>query len=196
MYSGAFFLAKNIIKNSNTNMDCAHDRTLTSLKFISKIQKNEKINVNRDLYALDNNSWATSWNRTFNIENRKGTQQFLENTYERVYTIIENYLHSNDDSKKISAHNIIHDLKESIKGLRNIKETYINDRMFGCKIDNIIENIHVKLIDYLGKEEYAKVVKDDVNVMKGGETYASIVGRKSESPMGDEDSDSEEQDEY
>lgn len=206
MYRGAILFGKHIIKN-NRNMDCAHDKTLTRLKLISKIGKNEKINVNRELHILDNNLWSTSFNRSFNMESRKGTRQFLENTYESIFTIIENYIKSNDELKKITAHNIISDLQESITGLRNLKDTYDDDRKFGCDIDKLIDTIHVKLIGYLGKEKYARVVRDEVgyaSVMRGKESYANVVKNSiveknvidEVKTNVDEDSDSDEQDEY
>jgi ferredoxin-NADP reductase len=40
---------------------------------------------------------------------------------------------------------MVKDLKDSVKGMENLKETYMNDIMFCCKLDTLIEEIKARL---------------------------------------------------
>ena len=48
---------------------------------------------------------------------------------------------------KILCGNILSDLRNTKVGLLNLKETYIDDVMFVCKIDALIEETDAKLAD-------------------------------------------------
>ena len=51
---------------------------LSNLKFLSKINKDQKINV-RDMFIQENN-WTTSLSRTvYKVDNRKNTLHFIQN---------------------------------------------------------------------------------------------------------------------
>ena len=125
-----------------------HSDVLSKLKFISKIRKGEKINVKYMFIQPDN--ITTKISRTlYNVDNRMNTLNFIENTIQRCFEII--ILHSNSERQYDVQlrENIIIDLQEAKIGLLNIKETYIDDIMFRCKIDTFIQDIEAKLQDML-----------------------------------------------
>lgn len=125
-----------------------HSDVLSKLKFISKIRKGEKINVKYMFIQPDN--ITTKISRTlYNVDNRMNTLNFIENTIQRCFEII--ILHSNSDRQYDVQlrENIILDLQQAKIGLLNIKETYIDDIMFRCKIDTFIQDIEAKLQDML-----------------------------------------------
>lgn len=125
-----------------------HSDVMSKLKFISKIRKGEKINVKYMFIQPDN--ITTKISRTlYNVDNRMNTLNFIETTIRRGFEII--ILHSNSDRPYDIQlrENIITDLASAKTGLINIKETYIDDVMFRCKIDTFIQEIDAKLGDML-----------------------------------------------
>lgn len=149
--SGKIIL-ENLFSKSPRNIPYAdrdnHSDVLSKLKFISKIRKGEKINVKYMFIQPDN--ITTKISRTlYNVDNRMNTLNFIENTIQRSFEII--ILHSNSDRQYDIQlrENIISDLANAKTGLLNIKETYIDDIMFRCKIDTFIQEIEAKLGDML-----------------------------------------------
>ena len=127
---------------------------ISKLKFISQVRKGEKINV-RNMYVQPD-GLITKISRTiFNIDNRQNTLNFVENTIQRGFEIIE--LHKNNDfayDKTLCA-NIVSDLNNCKTGLENLKHTYNDDIMFGCKIQTLIEHINAKMQDFCIREDMA-----------------------------------------
>ena len=134
---------------------------LSKLKFISRIQKGEKINVN-GLY-VQTEGYVTSISRTFvRPESRQQTLSFLQNTIEKSIELIKGYLSSENYAKQLSSLNIIDDLAESKKGINNLKTTYSEDIMFGCNMDSLIQNIDIEISDI--KREYSDVFDETIEV--------------------------------
>ncbi len=49
---------------------------------------------------------------------------------------------------RVNCNNMISDLKSSIEGIENLKNTYITDVKFRCDMDTIIQEINAKLMNY------------------------------------------------
>jgi hypothetical protein len=62
--------------------------------------------------------------------------------------------------KKI-CQNIINDLRECKFGMINIKDTYMDDLMFCCKMDALIEETDARINDIESKHEYLRAVEMD-----------------------------------
>jgi hypothetical protein len=148
--SGKLFLNTMFNKNNNiqnTDSD-THSEVMSKLKFISNIRKGDKINV-RYLYIQPDNI-TTKLSRTlYNVDNRINTLNFIETTIRRGFEVIS--LHSNSDRTYDVQirENVIRDLSACKDGLINIKDTYIDDIMFRCKIDTFIQEIDAKLGDII-----------------------------------------------
>jgi hypothetical protein len=158
--SGKLILNTMFNKNSNIqNSDSdTHSEVMSKLKFISKIRKGDKINV-RYLYIQPDNI-TTKLSRTlYNVDNRINTLNFIETTIRRGFEVIT--LHSNSDrTYDIQVReNVIRDLSSCKEGLINIKETYIDDIMFRCKIDTFIQEIDAKL----GEIIMSNLEPEDIN---------------------------------
>ena len=117
--------------------------TLTRLKFISKIEIDDKINIKT--MTISSNGLLTQVTRTILQENRAKTLTFITDTINKTFEILNCYGRSTKLSDKIMCTNLIHDLKLSIKGLENLKQTYILDIKFCCDIDYMIQVINAKL---------------------------------------------------
>jgi len=119
---------------------------LSKLKFISKIQKGDKINV-RYLYVQPS-GFLTSLSRSFFYQDNRGnTLHFVHNTIYKTFEIIDNLENNNNNNtiEKALGNNITYDLENSKNGLLNLKETYIEDVKFCCEIDTLIQLIDAKI---------------------------------------------------
>ncbi len=136
--------------------------TITRLKFISTFQPGEKINTG--LMHIESNSILTSIKRTLNGESRNTTLQFISNTIERSFEIIQTLSHSEQYSEKLICTNIITDMIKAVYGLKNIQKTYKDDKIFVCTIDTIIDSIEAKCMEIkLKKPDLFPIIKSDID---------------------------------
>ena len=139
--------------NNNNNED-----VIPKLKFISKLNKGDKINV-KNLYIQQNN-FMDKINRTFfNIDDRTNTLMFVSNTLKKGFELFLQHIDSTSPFDVILCQNIVNDLKNSKNGMLNLKETYSDDIMFVCKIDALIEETDAKLAEIQNK--YKDEKKDE-----------------------------------
>jgi hypothetical protein len=125
MYNNFPKLLISTLRNNdfNINLD-SHKDILSKLKFISKIQEGEKINV-KYLY-VQQDGFMTKLSRTFyNLDNRGNTLNFVENTVKRSFEIIKLYINSDKLSERTICYNIIKDLEISKSGILNLMKTYM-----------------------------------------------------------------------
>lgn len=123
------------------------------LKFISKIQKGEKINT-KYLYIQPVGFLTGIARSLFNQDNRSNTLAFLQNTIIKTFDILKLYCYSGKrKSDYMICLNILKDLKQAKIGLLNIKETYILDLKFCCDIDILVQQIEIVLIENEENEE-------------------------------------------
>jgi len=130
----------------NKMEDHNHREVLSRLKFISKIQTGEKINL-RYMY-IQNDGLITQFFRTLFPDNRIKTFAFVTETVNKSFEILKFYGTSSKLSEQIMCRNLIYDLKESKNGLVNLKETYNLDLKFGCDIQTLLQMIDAKLLEY------------------------------------------------
>jgi hypothetical protein len=126
-------------------MNSDDDDNISKLKFISKIQKGDKINI-KNMIVQPNNLY-TKINRSFIIvDSRNNTLGFLTSTVKKAFDeLIQHLSNSNNIFNITIANNIVQDLEQSKVGLINLKDTYNDDLMFCCKIDTIIQDIDARL---------------------------------------------------
>ena len=119
---------------------------ISRLKFISRINGGEKINV-RYMYVQQDDI-ATRLSRTlYHKDNRNNALTFIKDTIDRSFEIIKTYKTSKQESKKILCGHIISDIKEAKKGILNLKETYLEDIMFCCRIDVVVQDMDARIRD-------------------------------------------------
>lgn len=143
-----FGFIRNIIYNKHIDMNPNGNRdTISKLKFISKLKKGEKFNT-RFVYVQPD-GLITKISRTFyNIDNRGNALTFIQSTVHRSFDIITLYINSENISEKQTAINLLDDLDSCKEGLLNLKNTYIDDTMFGCTIDTLLEEIESRLCEF------------------------------------------------
>jgi hypothetical protein len=118
-----------------------NEEIIARLKFISHIQKEEKINV-RYVNRQPNNL-LTKLSRTLLYrDNRMNALKFIKDVITRSFEIIENLLIKED---VITCKVIFTDLIKAKYGMSNLKYTYSDDTKFCCDMDVLIENMCSKI---------------------------------------------------
>jgi hypothetical protein len=125
----------------NTN-----DDIIPRLKFISRLKKGDKINV-KNLYIQPNNFYNRIDRSFFNVDDRTNTLIFVQTTIKKGFELFNTHIAMVNPYDKILCGNLLSDLRNTKVGLLNLKETYIDDVMFVCKIDALIEETDAKLAD-------------------------------------------------
>ena len=121
-------------------MDDSRQEILTKLKFLSKVDKGEKINIKE--MSLQNESFFTKLSRTFwNVDNRNNTMNFIQNTITSAFNLTILLLKSDNIGDRQICHTIIEDIIQSKKGISTLKSTYADDTYFCCGIDTYIQMI-------------------------------------------------------
>ena len=127
-------------------MESDNKEIVSRLKFISRINGGEKINV-RYMYVQQDDI-ATRLSRTlYHKDNRNNALSFIKDTIDRSFEIIKTYKNSDLESKRILCQHILSDIKEAKKGILNLKETYLEDIMFCCRIDVVVQDMDARLRD-------------------------------------------------
>ena len=117
--------------------------TISRLKFIGKIEINDKIDLKN--MTIMHDGLLTQLSRTVYQDNRNKSLVFIQDTISKAFEILKCYESSKKNHEKLMCLNVINDLKNSRAGLRNLKETYIVDIKFSCDIDVLLEMIEAKL---------------------------------------------------
>ena len=155
-------------------MSSFEEDNISRLKFIGKIKKGEKINI-KDMYVQPNNI-LTKLNRSFvNVDNRNNTLSFILETIKKSFDELISHLDKSYDNLfdlNIST-NMILDLENCKIGLVNLKDTYIDDLMFCCKVDTIIQDIDARL----------EQIKSNYTIIKTKSAPINIVNKNFTSPQ-------------
>jgi len=117
--------------------------TISRLKFIGKIQINDKIDLKN--MSITQDGIFTQLTRTVFQDNRNKTLVFLQDTVNKAFEILKCYERSDKNSDKLMCLNLITDLKNTRSGFDNLKETYNTDIKFCCDIDVFLQMIEAKL---------------------------------------------------
>ena len=143
----------------------ATNEVISSLKFIGKLKKGDKINT-KFMYTQPDGVW-TRFSRTFiNQDNRHNTLNFLQRTIFNAFEVITTHKHSKKQSEIKMIKNIIEDLKNAKTGLSNIRETYSSDLKFNCDISTLLQTIDSKLEDIGFSIEKDKHIGIEIDIEK------------------------------
>ena len=141
------------------------DNIILNLKIISEIRKKDKLSVIEDLVAIDKPGPLQGIKRWYSNNNRLITIEKIESIVVKSIKITKdkiNIIKNNDNlvdkqyfEEDISQffHRLSFNLTNSIKGLNNLKLTYINDISIKTRLDLIISKIqkHTKEIESILK---------------------------------------------
>jgi len=141
-------------------MSSFEEDNISRLKFIGKIKKGEKINV-KDMAVQPNNMYTKIHRSLVIVDNRNNTLSFILETIKKSFDELLTHLDKSKDNLfdlNIST-NMIQDLENSKIGLNNLKDTYLDDLMFCCKIDTMIQDVDARLEEI--KSNYSFIKKSN-----------------------------------
>jgi hypothetical protein len=145
--SAAFILSTFKDSELPFNMD-TNKEVISRLKFISRINKGEKINIRNAYPFVQQDDLPTKISRTFyNKDNRGNALNFVRSTVMRSFEIVSTYRNSERQSDRVTCRHIIADLRRAKEGINNLKQTYIADTMFCCEMDTILQGIDAQLAE-------------------------------------------------
>ena len=113
---------------------------ISKLKFISRIKSGQKIDTRA--MRIQENTYFNAFIRTLFPDNRHNALGLFK---EIITKALQSIAHCDDN---ILVCNIIDDIRNCISGLENFKTTYLDDVMFTCEIDTLVDDIELKLGQY------------------------------------------------
>lgn len=119
---------------------------LSRLKFIGRVRKGEKINV-QHMYVQPCGLVTTVSRSIISQDNRANTLNFVHSTITQAFELLEEYKKSGKESGQIMSEHIVKDLKIAKNGLEALKDTYITDLKFCCDMDTLLQSIESKLME-------------------------------------------------
>jgi hypothetical protein len=122
----------------------ATNEVISSLKFIGKLKKGDKINT-KFMYTQPDGMLTRIYRTLINHDNRTNALNFLQRTIHNSFEIMNNLEKSSKLSDYKIAKNIIDDLKNAKNGLTNIRETYSGDLKFNCDVSTLLQYIDSRL---------------------------------------------------
>lgn len=136
-----FFHLRNNLDNNSMNTD---ERVISKVKFISRIKKGTKINIRT--MTMDPDTLFTRVKRTFyDTDSRDNTLDFCCTSIRHGFDILIKHLNSEKDYEKELGNALLFDFILAEEGLNNLKYTYIDDTMFCCNIDTLIQDMKSRL---------------------------------------------------
>jgi hypothetical protein len=123
---------KNITINIKESNLFTIDTLFINLKVFSKIQKNQKLIINDNILKVDDRFFQPI-RRYFSNDDRVIVVEHIEKIYNDSFKYF-NYANNNY---------ILPEIKNSLKGLENIKYTYKDDTVMSSKIDLLLDKSNI-----------------------------------------------------
>jgi hypothetical protein len=145
------------------------------------LSKGDKINV-KNMYIQQNNFYNWISRSFFNIDDRANTLMFVHTTVKRGFDLLLHHIDSSNPFDIILCQNLYQDLRNTKIGFLNLRETYVDDVMFTCRIDALVEETDAKLSELETKHRFliARNDKNDKNDNKNEEEKSNRNGNEEE----------------
>ena len=147
------------------------EKLLLNLKIIANLKEYDKLSTSdKNVLIIDSPSLFQGIYRTFYGDSRDETLNKIESIINEIFSITDNLLEKSqnnnsyfnknfDDDISTTFQSIVLNLSESVKGLQNLKITYLKDVSITSRIDLIINKIQnritkiVQLLQIVLKED-------------------------------------------
>jgi hypothetical protein len=140
--------SENTIDNKEIEVNNNNDLTLEdiyiNLRVLSKLEIGNKLIKNNKHINIDS-SYLQFVYRWYNGTNRSNTIYFITHILLKAFEISEQLIDLQTEESTQLLFRLNNELKNSINGLLNLKQTYSNDRLIQSEIDIMIDNIRTKL---------------------------------------------------
>ena len=147
---------------------------LTRLKLIGTLKPGEKLDIRK--MRIESNNILTPLKRMFFGDSREATYTFFCNTIERAFSILYSLASTNKTSDVIICSHIVKDMELAIEGIKNVQNTYKEDKMYFCNLETLMQTINAKNMDV--KEKYEQFYKVATVPVVSSTTYETKVDTK------------------
>jgi hypothetical protein len=136
------------------------DEIIPRIKFIGKIQKGEKMNVKH--MQIQQDTIITKIFRSFIYnDTRVNTFTFINTSIKKAFEVLLMHIDSDKPFDRTICQNIMSDLRQCRFGMQNVKDTYMDDLMFCCKMDALMEETNARIYDIESKYEFLRRIEED-----------------------------------
>ena len=127
---------------------------ITNLKIISEIQPYDKISKSEELLVIHKSSLLLPLSRWINGETRNTTMEYIDSIYSSTFTLIDSIFTNKDcpdtstpfpEDHKETLISLLGEIKNSIKGLSNLKRTYEDDISICSRLEYLIEKTNDRI---------------------------------------------------
>ena len=128
-------------------VDVLEDYISKNLNVIGQIQLHSKINIRNGNIFIEEQWWGVAPVKRYVMgDNRYDTLEFIRTLIHGAFVISDRIILDKDiNSKYLSIlKRIGNDLKKSIEGINNIKDTYLSDARITSSVEVLIDNINVQ----------------------------------------------------
>lgn len=117
-----------------------------NLSLLSKIDVGDKLIQNGAMKHLNiDTSYFQFITRWFKGSNRNNSLKFINHVLNKAFEYNDNLLEDKTEKSALTLFRLTADLKNSLNGLNNLKQTYNMDKLIQSEIDVMIDNIRNKL---------------------------------------------------
>ena len=176
------YIRKIIYSDEKDDAEITANEIIILLKWLSTISQGSKVYIKT--LTISQNTVFTQLYRTFiDNESREDTLQFLYFIENKSLEILDKYRKdmynlSKNTSSEVNeikkntinqqAKNLINAIIDSINGIISLKKTYIDDKMFCCFIDNLVENTIISKFSELKSCKIFTCLDElDINIVLG-----------------------------
>ena len=136
------------------------DEIIPRIKFIGKIQKGEKMNVKH--MQIQQDTIITKIFRSFIYnDTRVNTFTFINTSIKKAFEVLLMHIDSDKPYDRTICQNIMNDLRQCRFGMQNVKDTYMDDLMFCCKMDALMEETNARIYDIESKHEFLRRIEEN-----------------------------------
>ena len=117
-----------------------------NLTLLSKIDVGDKLIQNGDMKHMNiDTSYFQFITRWFKGSNRNNSLKFINLVLNRAFEYNDNMLEEKSEKAAVTVFRLTSDLKNSLNGLNNLKQTYSMDKLIQSELDVMIDNVRTKL---------------------------------------------------
>ena len=146
------------------------DDVFVNLRLISKIEVGNKL-VKTDKYINIDTSYFQSITRWFRGANRNDTVKFMSLIFSKAFELTNKLLEDKSEDSIQTLLRLNSELKNSLTGLVNLKQSYANDKLVQSEIDVMMDDIQSRLDINL---KYVNFTRPNVSTSTNNQILHSI----------------------
>jgi hypothetical protein len=117
-----------------------------NLTLLSKIDVGDKLIQNGNMKHINiDTSYFQFITRWFKGSNRNNSLKFINHVLNKAFEYNDSMLEEKSEKSAVTVFRLTADLKNSLNGLNNLKQTYSTDKLIQSELDVMIDNIRNKL---------------------------------------------------